>query len=80
MQIHRILFVQASIMAIAGSLLGLVLVAAIQAGFASPRVPILIPWWLSLGSCALVLTICLVSSLLPYARIRKVDPLIVLQG
>lgn len=80
MQIHRILFIQASIMAIAGSLLGLVLVVAIQAGFASPRVPILIPWWLSLGSCALVLTICLVSSLLPYARIRKVDPLIVLQG
>lgn len=80
MQIHRILFFQALIMAIAGSLLGLVFVMAIQAGFATPRAPIVVPWWLSLGSCALVLVICLVSSLLPYSRIRKVDPLIVMQG
>lgn len=79
-QIHRILFLQATLMAVGGSLLGLLLVIVIHAGFASPRVPILVPWWLSLGSCALVLGICLISSLLPYTRVRKVDPMVVLQG
>jgi ABC-type lipoprotein release transport system permease subunit len=39
-----------------------------------------IPLWLSLSSCGLVLVICLVSSLIPHLRVRKVDPLVVLQS
>jgi ABC-type antimicrobial peptide transport system permease subunit len=32
-----------------------------------------------MGSCALVLAICLIASGLPYLRIRKIDPVMVLQ-
>ena len=79
-QIYRILFLQATIMAIVGSLIGLVLVAGIQHLYSTPIALILVPWWLSLGSCALVLVICLIASLLPYLRIRKIDPVMVLQS
>ena len=79
-QIYRILFLQATVMAVVGSLIGLVVVAAIQHFYSTPVALIFIPGWLSLGSCALVLVICLIASSLPYLRIRKVDPLIVLQS
>ncbi|MHC4399050.1 MAG: ABC transporter permease [Planctomycetota bacterium] len=79
-QVFSILFVQATIMAVIGSLIGLVLVAGIQQFFSTPKAPIVIPLWLFLGSCAVVLAICLVASLLPYYRIRRVDPMIVLQS
>jgi putative ABC transport system permease protein len=79
-QIYLILFLQALFMATGGSLIGLVLVGGIRHFYSTPRAPIVIPWWLSLGSCVLVLVICLASSVLPYLRIRKVDPLMVLQS
>jgi putative ABC transport system permease protein len=79
-QIYSILLIQAVLMALVGSLTGLVLVAGIQHLYSTPRAPIVISWWLSLGSCFLVLVICLVSSWLPYLRIRRVDPLMVLQS
>ncbi|MHB1038344.1 MAG: ABC transporter permease [Pirellulales bacterium] len=79
-QVYSILFVQATIMATVGSVLGLVLVAGIQRVFNTPRAPINIPWQLSLGSCVVVYVICLVSSLLPYLRVRKIDPVMVLQN
>lgn len=79
-QIYVVLFFQASVMALAGAAIGLALVMAIERGFATPHAPIVVPWWMSYGSCGLVLAICLGSSLLPYLRIRKVDPLIVLQA
>ncbi len=79
-QVYSVLLIQAVIMAIVGSIVGLGLVVAIQHFYSSPQAPILIPWWLSLGSSLLVLTICLISSWLPYQRIRKVDPMMVLQA
>lgn len=79
-QICRLLLLQAAVMALAGSLVGLVLVAVIQHLYSTPVALILVPWWLSLGSCTLVLVICLGASLLPYLRIRKVDPVMVLQS
>ena len=79
-QILSILLIQALIMATAGAICGLALVSLIQYAFSTPRAPIIIPYWLSLGGCLLVLCICLVSSLLPYLRIRKVDPQTVLQS
>jgi putative ABC transport system permease protein len=79
-QVYSILLVQALIMAITGSVIGLSLVAGIQRFFSTPRAPIIVPWWLCLGSCLLVLVICLISSWLPYQRIRKVDPMMVLQS
>ena len=79
-QIYSIVLVQALIMALAGSIIGLTLVAGVQYFYHTPRAPIVVPWWLSLGSCVLVLAICLICSLLPYYRIRKVDPMMVLQS
>ena len=79
-QIYSILLVQAFAMTAIGATVGLALVVAIQNLYSTPKAPIIIPWWLSLGGCALVLVICLISSLLPYHRIRKVDPMIVLQS
>ena len=64
----------------AEALLGLAIVAGVQRGFQSSKAPIIIPWWLSLGSCLLVVAICLVAAVLPYARIRRLDPLMVLQS
>ena len=78
-QVYTILLMQALVMATVGSMLGLAAVFGVQYFFSTPRAPILVPWWLSLGSCLLVLIICLGASLLPYLRIRKVDPMMVLQ-
>lgn len=79
-QVYRILLAQALTLATLGSIVGLVVVAVVQHYCSSPRTTILIPFSLSLGSCALVLAICLVSSLLPYLRVRKVDPMMVLRS
>lgn len=79
-QVFSVLLIQAVVMAIVGSLIGLQLVTIAQHFFSSPNAPIVVPLWLSLSSCGLVLIICLVSSLIPYLRVRKVDPLVVLQS
>jgi putative ABC transport system permease protein len=79
-QIYAVLLVQAFVMAAVGWFVGLGLTWAIQHFYSTPRAPIVIPWPLSLGSGLLVLCICVISSLLPYLRIRKLDPMIVLQG
>jgi putative ABC transport system permease protein len=79
-QVFSILFVQAISMAVVGSFVGLVLVSFIQRFCSTPKTSIVIPGWVSLGSCLLVLVICLVAAMLPYIRIRKVDPMMVLQS
>jgi len=79
-QAFTVLFAQALSMAVAGSLVGLAVVAVIQRCYHTPQAQIIIPWWLSLGSCLLVTVICLVAAALPYARIRNLDPLMVLQS
>jgi putative ABC transport system permease protein len=79
-QLLRILLSQALVMATAGSATGLGLVYAIIEIFHSPKAPIIVPWWLALGACTLVVLICLIAALLPYLRVRKLDPVMVLQG
>ncbi|MFZ5831621.1 MAG: FtsX-like permease family protein [Planctomycetota bacterium] len=79
-QVYAVLLSQSLAMALVGSAIGLGLVSVIQRLYHTPRAPIVIPLWLSIGSCMLVLLICLASSLLPYQRVRRVDPLMVLQS
>jgi putative ABC transport system permease protein len=79
-QVLSILIAQATSMALAGSVVGLLVVGAIQRLYSTSRAPIVIPWWLSVGSCLLVMVICLGAAMLPYARVRKVDPMMVLQS
>ncbi len=79
-QIYSIILSQALLLALLGSAIGLLCVAIVQSLCTTPRAPIAIPWYVAAGSCLLVTCICLVSSLLPYLRIRKIDAAMVLQG
>lgn len=79
-QALSLLLVQALSMAVAGSVAGLAIVAGIQRVCSGPKAPIVVPWWLSSGSCLLVTAICLLAAILPYVRIRRLDPLMVLQS
>ena len=78
--IHAILLAQSAAMAASGIAVGLLLVFLISQVFSTPKAPIEIPWWLAVGSCGLVSVICLGASMLPYLKVRKVDPLMVLQS
>lgn len=79
-QILGLILRQAIVLAVLGAILGMTLVAVVQATFTTPRAPIVIPWYMAAGSCLLITVICLASSLLPYLRVQRIDPAIVLQG
>jgi putative ABC transport system permease protein len=79
-QIMGLILRQALTLAAIGSIVGMALVIAVQSTFSTPRAPIAIPWYMALGSCALVTLICLASSLLPYLRVKCIDPAMVLQN
>jgi putative ABC transport system permease protein len=61
-------------------MIGMMLVVAVQGAFTTPRAPIAIPWHMAAGSCVLIVVICLAASLLPYLRVHRIDPAMVLQG
>jgi len=76
----RIIALQSLAIAAAGSLLGLSCVAAIRALWHNPLAPVVIPAWLMAAAVGTVFAICLLASLLPFWRIRRIDPAIVLMG
>ncbi|TWT33801.1 FtsX-like permease family protein [Posidoniimonas corsicana] len=78
-QLRAVVFSQAMLLALAGSAAGLLAVAVVQTLCSTPRAPITVPWWISITSCVLVTLICLLASLAPYFKLRRVDPAIVLQ-
>lgn len=78
-QVRTIILQQALSLAVVGSAIGLLCVLLVQAAFSSPRAPISIPWYVSLASCLVVTSVCLVAALLPYFRVRSIDPAMVLQ-
>lgn len=80
LQIHSIVLTQALLLAFVGTACGICFVAVAQYAFSTPRAPITIPFYLYAGSCLLVTLICMASSLLPYLRVRQVDPAMVLQS
>ena len=79
-QVRTLILQQALSLAVVGSALGLVCVLVVQQLLSTPRAPITIPWYVSLGSCLVVTAVCLVASLLPYWRVRAIDPAMVLQS
>jgi putative ABC transport system permease protein len=79
-QVRNVIVQQALCLAVAGSVVGLLGVLVIQQIASTPRAPIMIPWHVSLGSCLLVTAVCLVAALLPYWRVRSIDPVMVLQS
>lgn len=78
-QIRAVVFSQAFLLALVGSALGLMAVGIVQSACGTPRAPIVVPWWVSTTSCALVTAICFAASLAPYLKLRRVDPALVLQ-
>jgi len=79
-EIILLLVAQSSLVAGVGIGIGIVSTVVIRELFSSPRAAIQIPIGLYLASAALVFTICLAASALPYLRVRRVDPHSVLQG
>ena len=78
--IYRILVMQGLGIAVCASLVGTLITLAIEQFLSTPLAPIEIPFWLRCAGVGLAIAICLVSSTLPYLRIRRVDPAVVLQG
>ena len=79
-QLLSLLAAQATFLAQLGSVVGLAGVVLVQHFVSTPRAPIETPLWLTGGSVALVSVICWLAAVLPYLRIRRIDPLSVLQG
>lgn len=79
-QICWIVVLQAISVATVGSVIGVVLVVQLQHWLSTPIAPIDIPLRLLFGGIVLVFCICFASSILPFLRIRRVDPATVLQG
>jgi putative ABC transport system permease protein len=77
--VYQVLFLQALAVAGAGVALGMAIVEIIRRVGSTPYAPILIPGWLTAASIALVVGICIAACLLPFRRIRDVDPVVVLQ-
>lgn len=75
-----IVFLQASAVAFVGSLVGLALVIGIRNSWNVPLAPLNIPWVLTASSIGLVFGLCFFGAMLPLRRVRKVDPMMVLQG
>lgn len=75
-----ILTIQATIVAIVGIAAGIIISLAISGLFSTPRSTITIPIYLYFASAALVLVICWFSAIVPYWRIRQIDPHSALQG
>jgi putative ABC transport system permease protein len=79
-QVFRVIISQALVIAVLGSALGLSIIAGIRHFWNSPLAPIVIPPGLQAAGVAFVVFICLAASLLPFLRVRNVDPAVVLQG
>jgi putative ABC transport system permease protein len=75
-----IILLQSLSIAGAGTIVGIAIVLAIRRFGSSPMAPIEIPPALVGLAVVFVFAICLAASLLPYFRIRRIDPAVVLQG
>lgn len=79
-QVYRIIALQSLTVATIGSIIGMSIVFVIRRFWSSPIAPLLIPPEIQAAAIILVVLICVVSSVLPFRRLRRVDPAVVLQG
>lgn len=79
-QVYFVLITQALAIAVFGAVLGVTLSLTVCHAVSNPLLTIEVPWWLVALGVAFVILICLIAALLPLARIRRVDPIMVLQG
>lgn len=73
----RVLFVQAVLFATGGTLLGLTVVTRLAEAMRSPKLGMVLPWQLLLGTTALMQALCVFASMLALWRIRKIEPAMV---
>lgn len=79
-QVCRVIVFQSLTIGVLGGGAGILVVSFIRSIWYSALAPVVIPWILTAISVVMVLVLCLVASLIPYLRIRRVDPAVVLMG
>jgi putative ABC transport system permease protein len=77
--IYGIVIVQSLSIAIFGTAMGVAIVFLIKHYFDTPVAPIDVPLWVLLSGIALNFILCLMASVLPFGRIRRVDPAMAMQ-
>jgi putative ABC transport system permease protein len=80
LRVGRFLLSQALALAGAGCGLGLAVAVVVGSVLHSPRIQVIFNRGVMVGSIALLLAICLAAALLPYWRIRRLDPAMVLRS
>lgn len=78
--VYGVLLLQSLTIAAVGSVLGTGIAYVVRVVGSTPFAPIETSFGLQLAAAGLVVAICLLSSILPFHRLRGVDPAIVLQG
>lgn len=73
----RVLWIQAILYALVGSLLGLALVSQIASAARSPQLAMVLPSSLLVGTTVLMVVLCIVASTLSLVRVRAVEPAMV---
>lgn len=73
----RLLFVQAVVYGLVGSLIGLGVVAAMVQGMRNPSLTPILPWQAWVISVVLMVGVCLVASVLALVRLRRLEPAMV---
>lgn len=79
-QLLRILMTQSAAISIIGCTCGLLLTLLGGRAFHTPTAPIVLPTPMLLGTTVGLILICTAACLLPFLRLRRVDPLMVLGG
>lgn len=72
-----LLLVQATLYAMAGSGLGLILVGGLARGIRSPQLSLILPPWLIFGTPVVMLAVCITASGLALLRLRGLEPAMV---
>jgi putative ABC transport system permease protein len=78
--VARFLFSQAMGTAALGSALGLFCSYLIGQSLSTPRVSVVLTWYIAVISVVLIFLVCLAAAWLPYWRIRRIDPASVLRS
>lgn len=72
-----LLFVQSVVYGVVGSIIGLALISQIAKAIRMPKLTMLLPAWLTMGTVFFMVILCCVASSLALMRLRKLEPAMV---
>lgn len=78
--VARFILVQAVGNAGLGGVLGLATAVLVGLAADTPRAPVVLTWWVALGSLLIITAICLLAAVLPCWQLRRIDPASVLRS